>query len=167
MIGHLGHRVSALLDGQLDPGEAERAWEHVHACHSCRDRVEREGWIKTQLASLSLSAAPTPHQLRGSLLAPFGDATGAAYLADPAPRHRTRVALGGGAVGAAAVVSLLALGAAPAAAPVMDRAPTTSLISPTAPGGIMQVGTPPTTPRELGNRAQRARTALSRVTMLW
>ena len=49
VIGHLGSRVSALLDGQLPPDEAERAWGHVHSCHACRDLVEREGWVKTRL----------------------------------------------------------------------------------------------------------------------
>src|SRR4051812_1640158 len=42
-FGHLGDRVSALLDGQLTPAEEERAWSHVHDCHQCRDLVEREG----------------------------------------------------------------------------------------------------------------------------
>ena len=51
-ITHLGTRVSALLDGQLPAAEAERAWAHVHACHVCRDLVEREGSIKTRLAGL-------------------------------------------------------------------------------------------------------------------
>ena len=66
MIGHLGTRVSALLDGQLTPAEAERAWEHVHACHACRDLVEREGWVKTQLAALS-GTGGTPDRLKGEL----------------------------------------------------------------------------------------------------
>ena len=56
MIGHLGSRVSALLDGQLPPDETERAWAHVHTCHFCRDQVEREGWVKTRLAGLSFGA---------------------------------------------------------------------------------------------------------------
>ena len=67
MIGHLGDRVSALLDGQLPPTEEERAWAHVHSCHLCRDLVEREGWVKTRLAGLSFDAA-APDHLRGSLL---------------------------------------------------------------------------------------------------
>ena len=58
VIGHLGSRVSALLDGQLSPAEAERAWAHVHACHACRDLVEREGWVKTRLAGLSFGRRP-------------------------------------------------------------------------------------------------------------
>ena len=69
VIGHLGDRVSALLDGQLSPAEEERAWAHVHACHQCRDLVEREGWVKTRLAGLSFDAACAPSSLKGSLLA--------------------------------------------------------------------------------------------------
>ena len=69
MIGHLGDRVSALLDGQLSSAEEERAWAHVHACHQCRDVVEREGWVKTRLAGLSFDAACAPSSLKGSLMA--------------------------------------------------------------------------------------------------
>ncbi|WP_228943575.1 zf-HC2 domain-containing protein [Nocardioides sp. Leaf374] len=69
MIGHLGPRVSALLDGQLSGEEEERAWAHVHSCHSCRDLVEREGWIKTRLSGLSGDpAGSAPSALKGSIL---------------------------------------------------------------------------------------------------
>lgn len=117
-MGHLGARVSALLDGQLDPVEEERAWDHVQGCHQCRDAVEREGWVKTRLAGLAGCGAP--EGLRGSLRAPV-----ASLGAGPAPyapgRGRGGVAvLGGGAVGAA-VVGVLALGLAPADLPVSDR----------------------------------------------
>ena len=53
MSAHLGTRVSALLDGQLGEAETDRAWDHVHQCHVCRDLVEREGWVKTRLARWS------------------------------------------------------------------------------------------------------------------
>jgi predicted anti-sigma-YlaC factor YlaD len=43
VIGHLGTRVSALLDGQLAREDEDRAWEHLHSCHQCRDQVECEG----------------------------------------------------------------------------------------------------------------------------
>jgi anti-sigma factor RsiW len=123
-VGHLGTRVSALLDGQLSPEDTERAWAHVHACHACRDLVEREGWVKTSLAGLSLGPRSTPDSLKGSLLgalptAPCGDA----FLVDDRDHRRRQiglVALGGGAVGAA-VMGVLALGIAPADAPVNDR----------------------------------------------
>jgi hypothetical protein len=144
VIGHLGTRVSALLDGQLSPVEAERAWEHVHSCHACRDLVEREGWVKTRLAGLSFEvAAPsTPDWLKGSLMGacdygPPGDA----YL-QPSLEHRRRnvgmVAIGSGAVGAA-VVGVLAFGVAPASAPpTIDRpAPASITQSDTRPSPVV------------------------------
>lgn len=132
--GHLGARVSALLDGQLSHDETERAWAHVHTCHTCRDHVEREGWVKTRLAGLSFGSVGTaPEHLKGSLL---GVTPGELYLSiaqdDP---HRTRralsmAAIGGGAVGAA-VMGVLALGAAPADAPTIERrAPVTQINTP-------------------------------------
>ena len=136
MIGHhLGSRTSALLDGQLSVDETERAWEHVHGCHACRDLVEREGWIKTRLAGLSFEvAAPaTPSWLKGSLIdASSGCGSSAAYVGLGAPAdHRRRnlglAAIGGSAVGAA-VMGVLVLGVAPADAPTIDRrAPLTSI----------------------------------------
>lgn len=144
MIGHLGPRVSALLDGQLSGEEEERAWAHVHSCHSCRDLVEREGWIKTRLSGLSGDpAGSAPSALKGSILGvpPYAGpgpaaslgAFGADHAAGVAPRGwshppaRSRrapavVALGGGALGAA-VLGVLALGVAPATAPTGDRRP--------------------------------------------
>ena len=123
MIGHLGTRVSALLDGQLSPADEERAWGHVHSCHQCRDAVEREGWVKTRLATMQLAGADTPSHLKGSLLVrglvdwpdlpdhPALTDTGAARR-----RHIGMTGIGGGAVGAA-VMGVLALGASPANAP--------------------------------------------------
>ncbi len=139
MRGHLGTRISALLDGQMSPEEAERAWAHVHTCHFCRDQVEREGWVKSRLAGLSYDAGPAPDRLKGSLLGmPPGDAllAFAAVRQDPDRRMRRNVgiaAIGGGAVGAA-VMGVLALGTAPADAPTIDRrAPVTQVTTPTQP----------------------------------
>jgi len=122
-VGHLGMRVSALLDGQLSPEDTERAWAHVHACHACRDLVEREGWVKTRLAGLSFGATSTPDSLKGSLLGALPAAPGGSYLVEDRDHRRRQiglVALGGGAVGAA-VMGVLALGVAPADTPVNDR----------------------------------------------
>jgi len=132
---HLGARISALLDGQLPPEEAERAWQHVQGCHFCRDAVEREGWVKSRLSRLSSDAGRAPDELKGSLLGlPPGDAILA--LAGARPDHRNlramgMAALGGGAVGAA-VMGMLALGAAPADAPTIERrSPATQVVTPT------------------------------------
>ena len=131
---HLGSRVSALLDGRLPAAEEERAWEHVHECHPCRDLVEREGWVKTRLAGLSFadrSECEAPDRLKSSLLG-----CGSAMTPAPFPtsttslrsRHRSLVAIGGGAAGAA-VFGVLALGAA--GSPQLERrAPVTDLTRP-------------------------------------
>ncbi len=138
MIGHLGARVSALLDGQLTAAEAEEAWAHVYACHACRDLVEHEGWVKTQLAGLSSGPGAAPSDLKGSLLSmPPEDR----YLV-PSSHGGARRALGvavigGGAVGAA-MLGVLAIGALPGGAPPVDRRPPASRIdtvSPSSTGG--------------------------------
>lgn len=135
MIGHLGARVSSLLDGHLDADETERAWNHVHECHQCRDLVEREGWVKRRLARLSDDGGGAPDHLKGSLLGAPGLPVRPSGWAEAEHRPRRSigagaVAVGGGAVGAA-MLGVLALGAGPAAAPTaptMDqRAPLTQL----------------------------------------
>jgi anti-sigma factor RsiW len=127
VIGHLGARVSALLDGQLPAAEAERLWAHVHACHACRDLVEREGWIKTRLAGLP-GAAPAPDHLKGSLLGPGALGAPVAARHDPGAlrRHTGLAVLGGGAVGVA-VIGVVALGLAGPDAPVDRRPPVTDI----------------------------------------
>lgn len=144
MIGHLGSRASALLDGQLPPDEADRLWAHVHGCHLCRDLVEREGWVKTRLSGLaSREAARAPEHLKGALLgacsmppergsagsvAPYGPSPGVPALVRPPvatpaghrPRRTSVIAGIGGAAGMA-VLGVLALGTAPADAPTVDR----------------------------------------------
>ena len=141
MMGHLGSRASALLDGQLSPADTERAWEHVHSCHACRDLVEREGWVKTRLAGLTFDPATpsTPDWLKGSLMGNLDSAApGDVYLQPDAVDHRRRnagmVAIGSGAVGAA-VMGVLAFGVAPADAPNINRP---------APVSITQTETPRT-----------------------
>lgn len=149
-MGHLGSRVSALLDGQLSAAEEDRAWEHVHSCHFCRDLVEREGWVKTRLSRLSYGDSPVPDGLKGSLLgAQPGLPPGDAYLVmSSRPRRGSLVAIGGGAAGAA-VLGVLALGAAPANAPAIDRRapltnlPGTHLVGPTQ---VPRMGLPSVTP---------------------
>ena len=150
MTGHLGARVTLLLDGRLSAEETERAWDHVHACYSCRDLVEREGWVKTRLAGLHPDPGPVPDRLKGQLLRspldapPLGRAhddlhlglppVDARHPTFPGGRRRTTgiLALSGGAAGAA-VLGVLALGTAPAEAPVPDRrAPLAQLVTPSA-----------------------------------
>jgi anti-sigma factor RsiW len=124
MIGHLGPRISALLDGQLSGAEEERAWEHVHSCYQCRDEVEREGWVKTRLSSMQYAGSQAPSHLKESLLvsgviAQWHESMPEQMFAIADGRSRRHLGLagiGGGAVGAA-VMGVLALGASPANAP--------------------------------------------------
>jgi len=150
VIGHLGARVSALLDGQLPPDEAEAAWNHVYACHACRDLVEREGWVKTRLAGLSGETSYVPDGLRGSLLSlPPGDR----FLLDArsaAERRSGRrnigvAVLGGGAVGAA-MMGVLVLGLAPGSNPGADRRPPASRVDTPVSTPLAGSATPAPTP---------------------
>ena len=127
MIGHLGSRVSALLDGQLPPAEADRAWAHVHLCHLCRDAVEREGWVKTRLSGLG--GASAPEHLRTSLLHGAAE-PGAGFSAMvPAPRRPGLAVLGGSAAGVA-VLGVLAYGLVGGTdAPAPDRRPPVTNLS--------------------------------------
>jgi anti-sigma factor RsiW len=143
VIGHLGTRASALLDGQLPPAEAERLWEHVHGCHLCRDLVEREGWIKTQLSGLG-APAQAPDHLKGALLgacsrSPLPPAS--AFAEVPARSRARTLAMVGVGVGSAAgmaVMGVLALGASPADAPAGDpQAPIANLTPPTDGGSTL------------------------------
>lgn len=126
IMGHLGSRASALLDGQLPAAEAERAWAHVHACHACRDLVEREGWVKTRLRGLSFGDPGAPEHLKGSLLQPAGHVVHLPAYADRSRRSLGMVAIGGSAAGAA-VVGVLALGLGTGGAPVDRQTPVTQI----------------------------------------
>ena len=137
--GHLGTRVSALLDGQLPAEEEERAWTHVHSCHFCRDLVEREGWVKTRLSTLAFGGdGCASDRLKDALMGAHAGLTpgDALLVMSTKPRRGSLVAIGGGAAGAA-VLGVLALGAAPANAPSIDRRPpasnpATTLVSPSS-----------------------------------
>lgn len=135
MIGHLGSRVSALLDGQLAANEADRCWKHVHGCRECWDLVEREGWLKTQLAGLSRINDPgaTPDALKGSLRN-CALATGLPAAAGSGLRARTGMVLWGGTAVGAAVVGMLALGVAPSGVPADRRPPENNLTLPVSAG---------------------------------
>lgn len=142
--GHLGAAVSPLVDGQLSAADAERAWSHVAVCESCRRLVEREGWVKRQLAAL----APTdpPPRLVGDLHALRGAAEAWVTVdrLEHARRHRRRagIALVGVGSVSAAVLGLAALsgtvGGAPSGPPAVSLTrpgasslPTTAVVAPT------------------------------------
>lgn len=147
MIGHLGTRASALLDGQLPTAEAERLWAHVYGCHLCRDLVEREGWVKTRLSGLSSGECPPPH-LKGAILGACSSPVAVspvavapvAMSAPVRPRRALGVAAGVGGAAGVAVMGVLALGAAPADAPTGDRRiPATNLNQPVSGNTLVPV----------------------------
>ena len=144
--GHIGSSVSALVDGQLPEADAERAWSHVLTCPSCRRLVEREGWVKRQLATMG--GNDLPQGLLGSLyqLDPAQEAWAAVDELERKGRGRRRTGLalaGAGSVSAAVfgIATLggagLGIGGAPAGAPAASMtgstpssAPTTAVIAP-------------------------------------
>lgn len=169
--GHLGSSVSALVDGQLDHQETERAWQHVGQCTACRRLVEHEGWVKRQLAQIAgVPRADAPSdRLLGSLLDLDPAAVAWAETQELEDRGRTRRRAGIALVGAgsvsAAVLGLSALGGAPLgfgggngtpATSIGNATPTPAVVAPTAsvrgrlpgwtldPGGVAQ-STPATT----------------------
>lgn len=136
MIGHVGSRVGALIDGQLPAAEAERLWTHVHGCPLCRAQVEREGWVKTQLAGLALCRPAAPaSSLRGSLAGVrYDDLAFPDQVSSPADRRRlVTLAVAGAGTFGAAMVGVIAM-SVPADSPGFERrGPATSLTRPSEP----------------------------------
>jgi Putative zinc-finger len=54
---HLGRRLSALIDGELDPSERERVLIHMTRCGSCRDEVAALRMLKRRMSALGEAAA--------------------------------------------------------------------------------------------------------------
>ncbi|MEO3793629.1 anti-sigma factor [Nonomuraea sp. B10E15] len=57
-MAHLGERVSALVDGELNHTERERALAHLTFCADCRREVESMRALKSRLRSLDDPAMP-------------------------------------------------------------------------------------------------------------
>jgi anti-sigma factor RsiW len=56
-VTHLGQRLSALIDGELDGSERERVLVHVTSCRSCRDEVAALRMIKRRMNAIGEAAA--------------------------------------------------------------------------------------------------------------
>jgi anti-sigma factor RsiW len=54
---HLGQRLSALIDGELDGSERERVLVHMARCGSCRDEVASLRMLKRRMNALGEAAA--------------------------------------------------------------------------------------------------------------
>ncbi|MFF5206818.1 anti-sigma factor family protein [Streptosporangium sp. NPDC000396] len=57
-MSHLGERVSALVDGELNHHERDRALSHLAFCSDCRGEVEAMRALKSRLRSLDGPAVP-------------------------------------------------------------------------------------------------------------
>lgn len=151
-LGHIGHKVSALLDGQLSPSESERAWAHVHLCPPCRDLVEREGRLKQTLAQLGHPDRGTaPDRLKGALVSGIAtlDPDGSWPMPkEPLERPRvtpaqvTGMSIIGLGTAAVALVGVAGIGS-PLAWMGQERPPVTSIAPSTGPA---PADSPATTP---------------------
>jgi anti-sigma factor RsiW len=54
---HLGQRLSALIDGELEAYERERVLTHVTRCGSCQDEVAALRMLKQRMGALGEAAA--------------------------------------------------------------------------------------------------------------
>jgi anti-sigma factor RsiW len=56
-MSHLGHRVSALIDGELDAAERDRVLVHLAGCESCRQEAVALRTLKRRMNALGEAAA--------------------------------------------------------------------------------------------------------------
>jgi anti-sigma factor RsiW len=68
---HLGDRLSALVDGELDGAERDRAYAHLAGCEQCRTEAAELRALKQKLGML-LSRAPAEAAMTRRLIAMTG-----------------------------------------------------------------------------------------------
>ena len=64
-MSHLGERVAALVDGELDHDSRDRAVAHLTRCEECRSAVREQRWLKSRMRELA--ATEPSAALRSSL----------------------------------------------------------------------------------------------------
>jgi anti-sigma factor RsiW len=70
-MSHLGDRLSALIDGELDGAERDRAYAHLAGCEQCRTEAAELRALKQKLSAL-LSRAPAEAAMTRRLIAMTG-----------------------------------------------------------------------------------------------
>jgi anti-sigma factor RsiW len=70
-MSHLGDRLSALIDGELDGAERDRASAHLASCEQCRTEAAELRALKRKLSTL-LSGAPAEAAMTRRLIAMTG-----------------------------------------------------------------------------------------------
>jgi anti-sigma factor RsiW len=86
---HLGDRLSALVDGELDGAERDRAYAHLAGCEQCRTEAAELRALKRKLSAL-LSGAPAEAAMTRRLIAMTGPG-------GPLPPRRRLLRLASGA----------------------------------------------------------------------
>ncbi len=102
-MSHLGDRLSALIDGELDGAERDRAYAHLASCEQCRAEAAELRALKHKLRTL-MTGAPSEAAMTSRLIAMTGPG------GPMPPRHRPPRVLG-------------ILGGVPGRRPAADRAP--------------------------------------------
>ena len=72
-MSHLGHRLSALIDGELDDAERDRVLVHLARCESCRAEAVALRTLKRRMHALGDAAADSALTRRLMGLAQVGD----------------------------------------------------------------------------------------------
>jgi len=70
-MSHLGDRLSALVDGELNGAELDRAHAHLAGCEQCRDEAAELRRLKVQLRGLT-DGAPSEDAMTSRLIAMTG-----------------------------------------------------------------------------------------------
>jgi anti-sigma factor RsiW len=70
-MSHLGDRLSALVDGELDGAERDRAYAHLAGCDRCRAEAAELRALKQQLRTL-MRGAPAEAAMTSRLIAMTG-----------------------------------------------------------------------------------------------
>ncbi len=85
---HLGQRLSALIDGELEGSERERVLLHMARCDACREEVAALRTLKRRMSALGDAAAGaglTGRLIRLSALVSVADSESAEKPARPQP----------------------------------------------------------------------------------
>jgi anti-sigma factor RsiW len=117
-MSHLGDRLSALVDGELDGADLDRAHAHLASCEQCRTEAAELRQLKQQLRELMTrelaDGAPAEAAMTSRLVAmtgPGGPVPARSRPARSGPQGRSRRRLRAG------------LGRRPAAGPELSRPP--------------------------------------------
>jgi anti-sigma factor RsiW len=90
-MSHLGDRLSALVDGELDGAERDRAHAHLASCEQCRTEAAELRILKQKLSTL-MTGAPAEAAMTKRLIAmtgpggPMPARRGATKARRPVPR---------------------------------------------------------------------------------